>query len=134
LFDFIDSVDSIRLAREISNKAVEKNKTVHILIQINISDNPRQGGVSAQDLSEIVEVVNKLPNIVLSGFMAIAPIMENKEDLRPVFKKVKELHYIHFGASDGKFLSLGMTGDYEIAVEEGSTMPRIGGAIFDREA
>jgi hypothetical protein len=133
-FDFIGSVDSLALARALSRKAAETGKKLPVLIQVKLTDKETQGGVSAAEASALVEETAKLEGLVPRGYMAIAPQTSNPEELRPYFKAVKQLFDADFprlAASGAKnYLSLGMTGDFEVAVEEGSNLPRIGSAIF----
>ncbi|WP_428898107.1 hypothetical protein Dip518_000298 [Parelusimicrobium proximum] len=133
LFDFIDSVDTKELAAVLSDKACTKKKRVKVLMQINPSNNPAQGGVSIKDAAELAEYIESLDGLELKGFMAIAPVKESKEDTRPYFRAVKEVFDKYFtGRTKGKYLSLGMSDDFDIALEEGSNMPRVGSAIFKK--
>ena len=123
LFDIIHSVDSIRLAEVISRQA---DKEIRVLLQINVSGEETKGGFSPKELPQAFKTVTELPNIVVDGLMTIAPWISDAEQVRPVFKQLKELR-------DGlglKHLSMGMTDDFEVAIEEGATMVRIGRAIF----
>ena len=131
LFDFIDSVSTAEQARFINAKAAEKNKTVKCMLQVKLTDSLTQAGATLQDAPELIKIIDGLPNIKLCGIMAIAP--QESGLLRPVFKSVKKLFDKEFGGREEKYLSLGMSGDFEVAAEEGSTMPRIGSAIFDLE-
>lgn len=130
----IHSVDSLRLAEEISKEAVRKNVKVSILVEVNIAGEASKFGVAAQDVVSLVEEIAKLPNIVIKGLMAIAPYVENSEENRLYFAKLMQIYVdiIHKNI-DNVFmeeLSMGMTGDYEVAVEEGATYVRVGTGIF----
>ncbi|MCM1122337.1 MAG: YggS family pyridoxal phosphate-dependent enzyme [Eubacterium sp.] len=130
----IHSVDSLRLAEEISKEAVKKNVTVSILIEVNVADEESKFGTTSAEAVSLVEAVSKLPNIVIKGLMTIAPYVENPEENRLYFAKLSQLavDIIHKNV-DNVFmeeLSMGMTGDYEVAVEEGATLVRVGTGIF----
>ncbi|ACC98344.1 Alanine racemase domain protein [Elusimicrobium minutum Pei191] len=128
LFDYIDSVDTIEHAEFINAKAKEQGKKVNCLLQIKLTKSATQSGANPQDVHTLVEHIKTLEHINLKGFMAIAPQVENIEDLRHLFKEIKILNDKELGPEAE--LSLGMSNDFETAVEEGSTMPRIGSAIF----
>ncbi|MGB2579297.1 hypothetical protein AAIR98_001216 [Elusimicrobium simillimum] len=131
LFDFIDSIASFETAVFTDAKAKEQGKTVNCMVQVKLTDSVTQSGVKMADAPGLIKQIRTLANINLLGIMAIAPQADNAEDLRPVFKEVKQLWDSEFGGVPGAQLSLGMSGDYAAAVREGSTMPRIGSAIFD---
>lgn len=123
LFDIIHSVDSVKLAEVISAQA---DKEIEVLLQVNVSQEESKGGFTVAELPQALEKISELPNIKVQGLMTIAPWVNDTEEVRPVFKRLKEL-----GDSLGlKHLSMGMTDDYEVAIEEGATMVRIGRAIF----
>ena len=130
----IHSVDSLRLAGEISKEAVKKDVTVSILIEINVADEESKFGISAAEAVSLVEEIAKLPNIVIRGLMTIAPYVENPEENRLYFAKLKQIYVdIMHKNIDNVFmkeLSMGMTGDYEAAITEGATYIRIGTGIF----
>lgn len=130
----IHSVDSLRLAQEISAQSVKHNVTTDILIEVNIADEETKFGTTSQDAVTLVEEASKLPNIHICGLMTIAPFVENPEDNRIYFRQIKELS-VDIEAKkidnvDMRILSMGMTGDYEVAIEEGATMVRVGTGIF----
>ncbi len=131
LFDYIDSVDSVEKAAFISAKAAEQSKTQNIFIQLKLTSSLTQGGVSMAEAADMAREIKTLSNINLCGLMAIAPQTENAEDLRPVFKEVKVLFDNIFADEKDSFLSLGMSSDFEVAVQEGSTLPRIGSMLFE---
>ena len=130
----IHSVDSLRLAEEISKEAVRKNVNVSILVEVNVAGEESKFGVTTQDAVSLVEEIAKLPNIVIKGLMTIAPYVENSEENRLYFAKLMQIYVdiIHKNI-DNVFmeeLSMGMTGDYEVAIEEGATYIRVGTGIF----
>ena len=130
----IHSVDSMRLAEEISKEAVRKNVTVSVLVEINVADEESKFGTSVDEAVSLVENISKLPNIVVKGLMTIAPYVENSEENRLYFAKLKQIYVdiIHKNIDNifMKELSMGMTGDYEVAIEEGATYIRVGTGIF----
>ncbi|MBD5525137.1 MAG: YggS family pyridoxal phosphate-dependent enzyme [Lachnospiraceae bacterium] len=130
----IHSVDSLRLAEEISREAVKKSVTVSILVEVNVAGEETKFGTTAQEAISLVEEIAKLPNIMIKGLMTIAPYVENSEENRLYFAKLKQIYVdiIHKNI-DNVFmeeLSMGMTGDYEVAIEEGATYIRVGTGIF----
>lgn len=123
LFDCIHSIDSVDLAQAVNKRA---EKPIDVFIEVNVSGEASKSGCSIKDVINIAAEVQKLPNLKLLGLMTIAPESHNPEDSRPYFRKLKELN-----ESLGlKCLSMGMTNDFEVAVEEGATHLRIGRAIF----
>jgi hypothetical protein len=123
LFDIIHSVDSIRLAEAVSQHA---GHNVPILIQVNVSGEATKSGFSADELGSAVEQLSRLPHLQVAGLMTIAPYTDNPEEVRPVFRQLRELR----DSMGLEHLSMGMTDDFEVAIEEGATMVRIGRAIF----
>ena len=130
----IHSVDSYRLAEEISIQAKKHNTTVPILVEVNIAHEESKFGISEEDAILLVKEISELENIRIMGLMTIAPYVENPEDNRMYFRKIKELSVdINSKNIDNVsmgILSMGMTGDYEVAIEEGATMVRVGTGIF----
>ena len=122
----VDTVDSVRLARAISSRAVTNDATVELLIQVNVGGEAQKSGCSPSDVPALVESVRALPNVELRGLMTVAPHFDDPEETRPVFAALRELAAAHALPE----LSMGMTHDLEPAVEEGATMLRIGTAIF----
>jgi pyridoxal phosphate enzyme (YggS family) len=121
--DVVHSIDSLKLARTINEHAAKK---IPCLIQVNVAEEKTKYGFSKDGLDEVVRNIGALPNIEVIGLMTIAPLTENAGEVRPVFARLRALN-LQYGFKD---LSMGMTDDYEIAIEEGSTMVRIGRAIF----
>lgn len=133
--ELIHSVDTYRLAEEINIQAKKQNVIVPILVEVNIAHEESKFGISAEDAILLVEEISKLENIRIKGLMTIAPYVENPEDNRLYFRKIKQLSVdITNKNIDNVFmeiLSMGMTGDYMVAIEEGATMVRVGTGIFD---
>lgn len=131
----IHSVDTYRLAEEINIQAIKKNIIVPILIEVNIAGESSKFGVSASDTMQLAEeIASTLQNIRVKGLMTIAPYVMNPEDNRPYFRKIKDLS-VDIAAQNidnvsMDILSMGMTGDYAVAIEEGATMVRVGTGIF----
>ena len=123
IFDIIHSVDSLRLAQAMSQRA---QSTTPVLLQVNVSGEGRRSGFSVVELSQAVEEVARLPRLEVKGLMTIAPMVADAEEIRPIFRKLRQLRD-ELGL---EHLSMGMTDDFEVAVEEGATMLRIGRAIF----
>jgi pyridoxal phosphate enzyme (YggS family) len=129
--NLIHSVDSLELAEEIDIKAKKINRTVDILIQINSSGEPQKYGLSPDDAKNVCKDIFKLKNVRMKGLMTMAKLTDNKDEIRGSFKMLKtKFDEMKPEFPDFEHLSMGMSGDYEIAIEEGSTMVRIGSAIF----
>lgn len=130
----IHSVDSLRLAEEISKEAVKKGVTVSILIEINVAGEESKFGAACEDACQLVEEASKLPNIMIKGLMTIAPYVENAEENKQYFEKLRQIYVdINRKNIDNVYmteLSMGMTGDYETAIAEGATYVRVGTGIF----
>lgn len=132
LFHIIHSVDSIRLADALSRHLSlwPEREALPILLQVNVAGESTKQGFSVADVSAACQSIYRLPGLSVRGLMTIAPLAANAEEARPVFRKLKQL-----GDSLGLVeLSMGMTDDFEVAVEEGATMVRIGRAIFGQRA
>ena len=131
LFDLIHTVDSIDLAEELNRQAGKAGKIQRILIQVKLSEEETKHGVPEKELIPLLEKINDLRNLKLEGLMTMPPYFEDAEKARPYFKRLREIR----DEADKKGyrlpeLSMGMSGDFEVAVEEGATMVRIGTAIF----
>ena len=130
----IHSVDSLRLAEEISAQSVKHDVTTDILIEVNIAGEESKFGTSREEAMALVEAAAKLPNIHICGLMTIAPYVDDPEDNRKYFRGIRELSVDikekNIDNVDMRILSMGMTGDYEVAIEEGATMVRVGTGIF----
>lgn len=130
----IHSVDSIKLAQCINKEAAKKGVTVPVLIQVNIADEDTKFGLKKDETIQVIEEASKLPNVKIKGLMTIAPFVDNPEDNRIHFQNLHQL-FIDIKEKtinnvDMDILSMGMTGDYQVAVEEGATMVRVGTGIF----
>lgn len=130
----IHSVDSFRLAEEINIQAKKKNITVPILVQVNIAGEDTKFGITKEDAIALVEQIAELDNLRIQGLMTIAPLVNDPEDNRQYFRGIRQLSVdIRNKNIDNvcmDILSMGMTGDYEVAIEEGATMVRVGTGIF----
>ncbi len=123
IFDIIHSIDSLRLAEALSGRA---RNTVPVLLQVNISGEEPKSGFSEAELPKAAEDVARLPMLEVKGLMTIAPLVSDPEEVRPIFRRLRELRdYLGL-----EHLSMGMSDDFEVAVGEGATMVRIGRAIF----
>lgn len=133
LFDFIHSVDSVKLINKIEAVAEATGAQPHILLEVNVSGEKSKSGMAPSEVDEAIRILMEhAPRITLEGFMTMAPFSENPEDARPVFRALRELR----DRTEEKFgitlprLSMGMSGDYEVAVEEGATWIRLGTVLF----
>jgi PLP dependent protein len=130
IFDLIHSVESLRLAEEIDKFAAKINKTQDILLEVKTSLEATKSGILPEDLEEKFKAIAKLNNISIKGLMTIAPLADDPEEVRSYFRQLRELRD-NLGPAGSRFiLSMGMTDDFEVAVEEGADMVRIGRAIF----
>jgi len=136
IFDLIQSIDSMRLAEEIDKEAAKINKIQDILIEIKTSPEESKFGLKADEAIKVITGLTKFKNINIKGLMTIAPIVDNPEKTRPYFRMLRELRNMINGSAVMGYelgvLSMGMTDDFEIALEEGSNMVRLGRAIFER--
>ena len=131
LFDFIDSIDDFRTAQSLDNHAGQLGKKLYVLVQIKLTDRESQSGIALENAPLLVRQLQDLKNLCPCGYLAIAPQTDCTETLRPLFKKVKEAFDRDFPLSlPQRYLSLGMSADFETAVEEGSTLPRVGSRLF----
>jgi pyridoxal phosphate enzyme (YggS family) len=143
LFDHLHSIDSIKLAKRLSNFACEENSTVSLLLQCNVSGESTKSGFVANDTSlnssqwsalvQSISEISVLPNIIITGLMTMAPIASNPENSRSTFRTLRLLRNQishRFPQLSIKHLSMGMSADYGIAIQEGATILRIGTSIF----
>ena len=130
----IHSVDSLHLAEEISRQAVKHGVSVDILIEVNVAEEESKFGVSVSDAPALIEDIAKLPGIKVKGLMTVAPYTTDPEENRPVFSALRQLLVDIDSKSidnvDMECLSMGMSGDYKVAIEEGATHVRVGTSIF----
>ncbi|MCD6586489.1 MAG: YggS family pyridoxal phosphate-dependent enzyme [Desulfobacteraceae bacterium] len=133
-FDLIHSVDTLKLAKEINRHAKKLNKVQNILVQVNIAMETTKSGVSTKDTISLIRDISKLENLSVKGLMTMPPFFNQPEKVRPYFKALADLKDQILKESiahiEMKELSMGMTGDFEVAIEEGATLVRIGTAIF----
>jgi hypothetical protein len=127
----IHAVDSLKLLKEIQKQALKNNRTIGCLIQIRIAQEETKFGLPAEELSSLVEAAKQFPNVAIKGLMGMASFTSNQEQVRQEFKNLAEI----FSAfklvnPESTILSMGMSGDYQMAIEEGSTMIRVGSKIF----
>ncbi|MCX8129969.1 MAG: YggS family pyridoxal phosphate-dependent enzyme [Clostridia bacterium] len=132
----IHSVDRIDLAREIDLRAKKAGKILDILVQINVAGEESKFGLSSEESLEFIKNVSKFDNISVKGLMTIAPLVQNQEEVRPVFRELRKIFIDikreNIDNINMDYLSMGMSNDFEVAIEEGSNMVRIGTAIFGR--
>ena len=130
----IHSVDSLRLAETISHEAEKKEIEVPVLVEVNVAQEESKFGVTTEETISLVEEIAKLPHIRVRGLMTIAPFVEDPEENRGIFRKLKQLSVDivakNINNVNMSVLSMGMTNDYEVAIEEGATMVRVGTGIF----
>jgi len=134
IFDLIHSVDSCKLAKEIDKEARKVGKIQKILIEVNVSGEESKYGLSPEQVIPSLKEISGFPNTKVEGLMTMAPLYENPEDCRPCFRKLKglmeEVKAENIKNVEMIYLSMGMSNDFEVAIEEGSNMVRIGRAIF----
>ena len=131
----IHSVDSLKLAQEIDKRAKQHDLTMDILIQVNSAQEESKFGITTEETGDMIkEILENCPNVRIKGLMCIAPFEENPEDARVYFAEVKKLYdeyeKIQHPNLDFKYLSMGMSGDFHVAIEEGSNLIRVGTTIF----
>ena len=130
----IHSVDSLKLAREISKEAIKHSVTANILIEVNVAMEESKYGVSTDELNNLVIEISQLPNICIKGLMTVAPYVVDSNENRPIFNKLKQLAVdINSKNIDNVYmecLSMGMSNDYQVAIEEGASFVRVGTSIF----
>ena len=130
----IHSVDSVRLAEEIHKESVKKGLVTQILLEVNVAEAESKFGFHVEEVEDALKQIQELSGVCVRGLMTIAPFVDNPEDNRPVFQKLNKL-YVDMKTKNidndtMNILSMGMTGDFEVAVEEGATMVRVGTGIF----
>lgn len=131
LFSVIHSVDSLDLARRLSRAAAELGRDTRVLLQVDLAGEPTKHGVVPDGLAELASQVAGLPGLTLCGLMTLPPLFEKPEDGRPYFRRLREIREGLAGRGVSlPELSMGMSNDFEIAIEEGATMVRVGRALF----
>jgi pyridoxal phosphate enzyme (YggS family) len=134
LFDLIHSVDSLKLARELNKQAQKIGKIQQIFVQVNISREETKSGISVDETMNLVKDISRLENLSIRGLMTMPPFFNQPEKVRPFFAALRDLRdQIQQNSTPNVSmdeLSMGMTGDFEVAIEQGATMVRVGTAIF----
>ena len=129
-FDVIQTVDRLELAREIEKRASASGRPMDVFIEVNVASEPQKAGFAPDALGGALEAIGGLPHLKVRGLMAIPPAVERAEDSRPAFRALRALAEKHRLGE----LSMGMSGDFEVAIEEGATLVRVGTAIFGPRA
>ena len=134
VFDWVQSVDSVRLARALSERVVERSEPLPVLVEVNVGEEPQKHGFGPDEALDRAAEIAELPGLSLRGLMTMAPWTEDPTVLRATFRRARTLFERMTGSAWGResidTLSMGMSGDYPIAIEEGSTMLRLGTALF----
>ncbi len=134
IFDMIETVDSIKLARSIEKACQDEGKEMQILIEINSGEEPQKAGVMPEDAISLIREISNLEQVKIMGLMTMGPFGGNPEFARPYFKKTKEIFDMikkqDIPRVEMKYLSMGMSNSYKVAVEEGATLVRIGTMLF----
>jgi len=135
LFDVIETIDSLKLARTLEKLLASSHKTLTAYLQVNIGKEEQKSGVMPEDCEHILQELSQLQHLKIAGLMTMPPYFSNPEDVRPYFRKMKKLsekliEKKLLGQQTPVELSMGMSGDFEVAIEEGATVVRIGTAIF----
>lgn len=130
LFDAVDSVDSLKVGAALDKALAPSGKRLPVLVQVKLAEKDTQSGVRAEAVGALLEGLKAFPHIDPRGLMAIAPELEPVEEVRPHFRRVRELFERFFASRKDAQLSMGMSRDFEVAVEEGATMVRIGSKVF----
>ena len=132
LFEMIHSIDSLRIAEEVDKRARQIGKTMKVLIQVNLSGEESKSGISKDGVEDLIHGIQGMENLSLLGLMTLPPYMEDPEEVRPYFRALRSLRDEMEGKTGMRLpeLSMGMSHDFEVAIEEGATLVRIGSAIF----
>lgn len=130
----IHSMDSLKLAQEIQKQSAKRGIVTSVLVEVNVANEATKYGFKPDEVMDVMKILNTMPHIKVKGLMTVAPYVENPEKNRPIFRKLYELSVdIQKQKLDNistSILSMGMSNDYQIAIEEGATMVRVGTAIF----
>jgi pyridoxal phosphate enzyme (YggS family) len=134
LFDVIESLDNLALARELDKEGAKRGKTIRAFVEVNLGGEESKSGIAKDQLTSMFVELGKLAHLRIEGLMTVPPFRENLEEVRLYFRELRELRdslaALHLSNVDLKELSMGMTHDYTVAVEEGATIVRIGTALF----
>jgi len=135
IFDMIETVDSVDLAKELDKRCASIEKVMPILIEVNIGREPQKSGVDPDDVADVIREVSPLKYIKVMGLMTMGPLIDNPERLRPYFREMKKLFdYIRdlqIPNTEIRYLSMGMSNSYKVAIEEGANIVRIGTRLFE---
>jgi pyridoxal phosphate enzyme (YggS family) len=138
MFDMIETVDSLELAVEIDKRCEQAGKTMPLLIEINSGREPQKSGVFPEDAENLVREISKLRRVKVKGMMTMGPMSGNPENARPYFRDTKDIFdrikRLNLPNVEMKYLSMGMTNSYQVALEEGANLVRIGSKIFGERA
>lgn len=126
LFDAVDAIDRLEVAEALEKRCAERNKPLRVLIEVNVSGEEAKHGFSPDEVPQALERISALEHLTVDGLMTMAPFVADPEETRPVFEGLRQLAKAH-GLRE---LSMGMSNDYEVAIEEGATQVRIGTALF----
>jgi pyridoxal phosphate enzyme (YggS family) len=134
IFDILETLDNVALARELDKEASKRGKTARVFIEVKLGNEESKSGIARPDIISLVEQVATLSNLRVEGLMTVPPFRENPEEVRPFFRELSELrerlNELRLPNVDLRELSMGMTHDYAVAIEEGATIVRIGTALF----
>lgn len=131
LFEMIHSVDSLKLAQELQKRAAKEGREVEVLLQVNLSGEETKSGVAPEGVQELAEAISEMPNLRLKGLMTMPPYFEDPDGARPYFQALRRLRdELQRRGLPVEELSMGMSADFEVAIEEGATLVRVGTAIF----
>ncbi|MBI5622916.1 MAG: YggS family pyridoxal phosphate-dependent enzyme [Elusimicrobia bacterium] len=133
-FDTVDSLDSLKLAGLLDAALAEAGRKLEVLVQVKLTEKDTQYGIAPDALEKFLMDLKDFPRLTARGLMAIAPELEPVEEVRPYFRRMRELFDVSFSGVPEAVLSMGMSRDFEIAVEEGATLVRIGSSVFGRHA
>ena len=132
-FDYVQSLDSLHLAQTLNRHAEEQQRRLPVLLQVNISGEQSKEGMTPEETPIVARQIVALPHLEVQGLMTVAPLVQDPEEVRPVFRALRTLQQrlrAEVAGSTWHHLSMGMTDDYAIAIEEGATLVRVGRAIF----
>lgn len=133
--DVVHSVDSLRLAEEVSGEAVRIGRTVPVFIQVNVASERSKYGIAVGAASHLVAHVAAMPGLEVAGLMTMAPLVDDSEEARSHFRRLREIlediQHEHRPGPNFRGLSMGMSNDFEVAIEEGATVVRVGSVLFD---
>jgi pyridoxal phosphate enzyme (YggS family) len=136
VFDVIETVDSVKLAKEIDRQCEKLGRLMEVLIEVNSGEEPQKAGAMPADVPSLAQDISKLKNVRLMGLMTMGPISEDPQASRPFFRRTRELFDLlkrmNLANVEMRYLSMGMSDSYRIAIQEGANMIRIGTALFGK--